>query len=314
MATQGFSPRTRADNKIVRFEERAARASATGTVAGTGFEARVTVPARGAKEAVLNGATTTSEELRQRLPVLVFVPDRLAIAKGGPLVRRAYFDRMLGRTKPSCASLPAEYARAVAQRNAALRRIAANLAPRETVAPWDDAVAQLGTRLDLERARLVESLETPFEERCGQLGLDRACLEYEHRPVEPPALEERFEQDLEQGVTGAGPHRRDVRLTTDDRDLRSFGSQGQQRVAVLGLLLAEATVLAETRGLAPVLLLDDVLSELDGDRRRGLLSSLAPDFQTVITTAALGVELASASDDATVVSVSPGSAVAERAT
>lgn len=312
VATQGFSPRTRADNRVVRFGEQAARASASGAVGGARFEACVTVPARGAKTAVLNGAATTTEKLRQRLPVLVFVPDRLAVVKGGPLVRRLYFDRMLGRLRPQHGNLPGEYANVLAQRNTALRRIAAGLASRKAIEPWDAAVSRLGTALDLERSSLVGTLEGAFGQHCGELGIGGARLEYAHRPVELSVLEERFAQDLEHGSTGIGPHRRDVLLTSAGQDLRSYGSQGQQRVAVLGLLLAEARVLSETRGLAPILLLDDVLSELDGERRRGLLASLAPDSQTVITTTTLDVEPAAMTGDTAVVSISPGSAAIEQ--
>ena len=221
---------------------------------------------------------------------------------------------MLGRLRPQHGNLPGEYANALAQRNTALRRIAAGLASRKAIEPWDAAVSRLGTALDLERSSLVGTLEGAFGQHCEELGLGGARLEYAHRPVELSVLEERFAQDLEHGSTGIGPHRRDVLLTSACQDLRSYGSQGQQRVAVLSLLLAEARVLSETRGLAPILLLDDVLSELDGERRRGLLASLAPDSQTVITTTTLDVEPAAMTGDTAVVSISPGSAAIEQGT
>jgi DNA replication and repair protein RecF len=105
-------------------------------------------------------------------------------------------------------------------------------------------------------------------------------------PREPPtleALEARLERDLERAVTGLGPHLDDVAIRSGARDLRTFGSQGEQRLAVLSLLLAEAEVLAEARGAPPLVLLDDVLSELDADRRRILAERIGRAGQAVVT-------------------------------
>src|SRR5947209_18813912 len=104
-------------------------------------------------------------------------------------------------------------------------------------------------------------------------------MTYEGEPPSVAALEARLDRDLERGTTGLGPHLDDVLLTSGTRDLRSFGSQGEQRLTVLALLLAEAQLIAERRGFAPLLLLDDVLSELDPDRRRVLAARLAEGGQ-----------------------------------
>ena len=96
--------------------------------------------------------------------------------------------------------------------------------------------------------------------------------------------ERRADRDLERGLTGLGPHLHDVRVEAGERDLRSFGSQGEQRVAVLALVLAEAEVLTERSGIAPLVLLDDVLSELDEERRHALGSLLSDGGQTLVTT------------------------------
>ena len=101
-------------------------------------------------------------------------------------------------------------------------------------------------------------------------------------------LEERLERDLERGLTGVGPHLHDIRLEAAGRELRSYGSQGEQRLAVLALVLAEARTLAEKVGAAPLVLLDDVLSELDEDRRRALGELIATGGQTVVTTTSPG--------------------------
>ena len=284
VGSQGFSPRTRAEAQVVRFGADAARVELAGSEGPVAVGTQVTIRPGEPKRARLNGApVATAEELRSRLAVLVFLPDRLAVVKGGPLVRRSFFDRMLGRVFPAWGTLPGEYARALAQRNEALRRIRAGVSTRAAVQPWTRAVAELGSDLDHARAELVALLAGRFAESADRLGLVDARLGYEERPVSVEELEARYERDVARGVTSAGPHLRDVAIAAGGRDLRSFGSQGEQRAAVLALVLAEAALLTERRGAPPLLLLDDVLSELDESRRRALLAALPPGAQTVIT-------------------------------
>jgi DNA replication and repair protein RecF len=236
------------------------------------------------KRAKLNGGVLRSaEQLRVEVAALVFTPDRLAVVKGGPAARRAYFDRTLGRLQPSRASLPVEYAAAVGQRNAALRRVQVGASTREAVAPWTEQVATLGARLVDYRRDALAVLSPAFVERAGELGLPGAALGYSGEPPSVEALEARLERDLERGVTGCGPHLDDIRVSSGERDLRSFGSQGEQRLAVLSLLLAEAEVIAEQRGTPPLVLLDDVLSELDASRRLVLAERIGRVGQAVVT-------------------------------
>jgi DNA replication and repair protein RecF len=300
----------------VRFGDQAARVRLEGAEAGAPIDAEVTIAPGEGKRIRLNGAALGSaEDLRLRLTALVFVPDRLAVVKGGPAVRRAYVDRMLGRVFPARAGLPGEYGRALAQRNEALRRARAGVSDREAVEPWTEQVALLGARLDVARAELVELLEPGFAEHAGLLGLDDARLAYEAEPLTLAGLEARLERDYERGTTSAGPHLRDVSIRAGDRDLRGFGSQGEQRTAVLGLLLAEAVVLAELRGAPPLLLLDDVLSELDSDRRRALLAALPPGGQTLVSATSAAALPEVAPEPAIVVQVrrEGGASVAEAA-
>ena len=116
-----------------------------------------------------------------------------------------------------------------------------------------------------------------------ELGLPDATLQYVGEPPSVAALEARLERDLERGVTGLGPHLDDVRIDAGTRELRTLGSQGEQRLAVLSLLLAEAEVLADRRGVPPLVLLDDVLSELDGGRRRTLAEQIGAMGQAIVT-------------------------------
>jgi DNA replication and repair protein RecF len=151
------------------------------------------------------------------------------------------------------------------------------------VTPWTERVAELGAALVAVRAEAIDLLSTPFAERAAELGLPGAEVLYEAAPPSAEALEARLEEDLDRGTTGLGPHLDDVGIAAEGRDLRRFGSQGEQRLAVLSLLLAEAQLLADRGPAPPLLLLDDVLSELDERRRRALAEGLAGAGQTLIT-------------------------------
>ena len=284
VGTQGFSPRTRADQQLVRLGADGARIALAGEQGPRRLELEVTLQQQSGKRAKLNGAALRSaEQLRGEVATLVFTPDRLAVVKGGPAARRAYFDRTLGRLQPSRAAVPLEYAAAVGQRNAALRRVQIGASTREAVAPWTEQVATLGAQLVAYRQDALAALSPAFAERSGELGLPDAPLEYAGEPPSVEALEARLERDLERGVTGLGPHLDDVAIRSGERDLRTFGSQGEQRLAVLSLLLAEAEVIAEQRGTPPLVLLDDVLSELDAARRRTLAERIGRVGQAVVT-------------------------------
>ena len=284
VGTQGFSPRTRADAQLIRFGEQSGRVALSGRRGESDVQLEVTIELGEGKRAKLNGAPLrAAEQLRSEVATLVFTPDRLAIVKGGPAVRRAYFDRALGRLAPARSRLATDYAAALAQRNAALRRVAGGFSSRDAVAPWTEQVASLGRELVEARHEVIGWLAPAFAARADELGLPVARMGYEGESPTLAALDARLDRDLDRGSTGLGPHLHDVVLTSGSRDLRSFGSQGEQRLTVLALLLAEAELIAERRGFAPLLLLDDVLSELDPARRRVLAERVQSGGQTLVT-------------------------------
>ena len=298
VVTQGFSPRTRQDTQLIRFGERAARIVAN----GGRTEVSVTLRQGQAKEARLNGARLPSaESLRREFATLVFTPDRLAVVKGGPAARRAYFDRVLGRLFPARAAVPQDYLATLAQRNAALRRVQLGLSDRAAVEPWTAQLATQAAALVEQRRATLGVLEPGFARHAAELGLPDARLAYDVEPPTAEELEARLARDVERGNTSLGPHLDDVLVASGDRDLRQFGSQGEQRLAVLALLLGEAELLPSQ----PLLLLDDVLSELDPGRREVLARSLAGTGQAMITAthrSALPIE------PAQIVEVEPGTA------
>ena len=292
------------DAQLVRSGRERARIGIEGRRGPVETAVAVTLGVHEAKRVELNGAVLRSAEaLRSELTTLVFTPDRLSVVKGGPAVRRAYFDRALGRLLPARAPLPTEYGAAVGQRNAVLRRVAAGHSPRDAVAPWTEQVARLGIELVAARGELLDALAPPFERIAGELGLDRARIEYDGEMPLVETLEARLDRDLDRGATGAGPHLHDVAVRSDGRDLRSYGSQGEQRIAVLSLLLAEAELLGTRSAVAPLVLLDDVLSELDAARRRLLADRVASLPQAVLT--ATGADLLPATPSQ-LLAVTPG--------
>jgi DNA replication and repair protein RecF len=284
VATQGFSPRTRTDSQVVRFGAEGARAAISGRRGEVGMELEVTVRRGEGKRAKLNGAPLrAAEQLRGMVSTLVFTPDRLGVVKGPPAARRAYFDRVLGRFAPARAALPTEYGAAVAQRNAALRRVAGGVSGRDAVEPWSERVASLGAELVVARLDTLALLELPFGVRADELGLGEVSLRYDGEPPTLDGLVAQLERDLERGATSLGPHLDDVVISAGGRDLRSFGSQGEQRLALLALLLAEAETIADRTSVPPLLLLDDVLSELDPGRRRILAARVRSAGQALVT-------------------------------
>jgi DNA replication and repair protein RecF len=264
----------------------------------------VVLSTREAKRVTLDGVPLTSlEELRARLHALVFTPDRLVVVKGGPAARRAYFDRVLARLLPARAETPLAYGRALGQRNACLRRVAAGVSARPALEPWTAAVAQHGAALAEARAQTLSLLGPVFRERGGELGLADAALELVGEPATVASLESRLDRDLDRGATGVGPHLDEIRVTSGGRDLRPYGSQGEQRLAVLALVLAEAELITSHAGVPPLLLLDDALSELDAARRRILSARLGVVGQAIVTaTGAEALPLAPAQ----LLEVSPG--------
>ncbi len=270
--------------QLIRRGATAGHVELTGHRGTVPVSVAVSLSATEPKRARLDGAVLRSaEQLRGELAALVFTPDRLVVVKGGPAARRAYVDRSLARLYPARAHVSLDYGAAVGQRNAALRRVAMGISERDVLSPWTAQVADLGSMLTAARRDVIDLLQPCFAERAGELGLDAASLGYDATPTTITQLEERLARDLERGTTGVGPHLDEISVKSGDRDLRTFGSQGEQRLAVLALLLAEAELIGQRRRVPPLLLLDDALSELDESRRRTLSERIGTMGQTIVT-------------------------------
>ncbi len=230
-------------------------------------------------------------ELEARPLLSVFLPDRLELLKGSPGQRRAHLDQVVAAIWPLRAEVRREYSRVLAQRNALLARIRRGHGAREALPTWDRELARGAIALRVHRAEAVALLGEPFRERAARLGCSgEVTLDYRPRAGAADEgeflaeLQSRLPGDLERGFSSYGPHRDELAILRDGRELRLYGSQGEQRLALLALLLAERAVLAAERGRTPLMLLDDVMSELDAERRKLLAGELATGGQSVIAT------------------------------
>jgi DNA replication and repair protein RecF len=288
----GRSCRTANDRELVRFGARVARVEVTARADDGEHLLSVGIEPGERKRVQVDGvAVERLLDVEARPLVAVFLPDRLELVKGAPAVRRAHLDQVVAALWPARAETRRAYGRALAQRNALLSRVRAAAAAREALGAWDLELAGHGVALAADRATAVAELAGPFRVAAGDLGLDgEPALAYRPRSRATTAeelaaeLAERLPGDLERGFTGHGPHRDELVLSRAGHELRVYGSQGQQRLALLALLLAEREAIAATRGAAPLVLLDDVMSELDRERRERLVVRLEGGQALVTTT------------------------------
>jgi DNA replication and repair protein RecF len=280
----GRSFRTGNDRDLIRYGEEGARVELELAEGGSLLAA---LDRSGERRHLLSGRALSGDQGERPL-VSVFHPDRLQLVKGAPAHRRAHLDRLCGAIWPARADLRRHFGRTLAQRNALVARIRAGLGSADSLPSWDERLAADAAPLIEARAEAVESLRSPFAELAAKLGLPAAEISY--RPRAPEGGEElaaelarRRDQDLGRAYTSYGPQLDEVEIRLADRPLRRFASQGQQRLALLALLFAERQSLLDADRAAPLMLLDDVMSELDAAHRKLLVSLLEGDGQSVIS-------------------------------
>lgn len=286
----GRSCRTSNEREVVRAGERLARVTVEGEDEDGRHLIEVGFSPGEPKHARVDGARIERPaDASVRPLVSVFLPDRLELVKGPPSPRRAHVDRLVGALWPARAQARAAYSSTLGQRNALIARIRAGRSAPSLLEPWDAELARHGVELMGHRRDACALLEDPFRARAADLGL-HGDVELRYRPRSRAETAEelvdelrgRRDSDVERGFTTQGPHRDDLELRHEGRALRAYGSQGQQRVALLALLFAERDALTE-RGRILLMLLDDVMSELDRDRRELLSELVMAGGQTLMT-------------------------------
>ena len=228
-----------------------------------------------------------SSELMGLLHIVFFSPEDLSMIKNGPGERRRFIDLELCQLDPTYLFHLSNYNRAVNQRNNLLKQIGFNKSLKDTVEVWDLQLMEHGSVIIDTRTRFVEELNELLPKIHAKLsgGKEELYVRYEPNVAKQEfgqKLAMNLDRDLLLKVTGNGPHRDDISFYVGDKNLKSFGSQGQQRTAALSLKLAEIELVRSKIKESPVLLLDDVLSELDRNRQSYLLESIT-DLQTIIT-------------------------------
>ncbi|WP_354699748.1 DNA replication and repair protein RecF [Paraconexibacter sp. AEG42_29] len=286
------SCRTSNEREVLRFDQTAARVEVDGEdrdgrhTLAVGFQ-----PGEDKRIKVDGVPVARLLDAPVRPLVSVFLPDRLELVKGPPALRRSHLDAVITALWPGRTSHRTAYRQALAQRNALLGRLRHGRGGRDQLGAWDLELGRHAITLREDRAKAIDLLQQPFAEVAAELGL-AGVPELRYRPRSKAAtavefaaeLAERIDSDLDRGFTGHGPHRDDLALLRDGRELRTYGSQGEQRLGLLALLLAERDVLTAERGAPPLLLLDDVMSELDADRRGLLVERITRAGQSLITT------------------------------
>ena len=249
----------------------------------------------------VNGAPRRASALIGHLNAVMFSADDLDLVYGSPSVRRRYLNILISQIDNEYLRTIQRYERVVRQRNFLLKQIREGASQVGELAFWDDQLVTEGSRIMAQRIETVNALSGGAMPIYTNLsgGGERLTVEYQPNVEMPPhsasaiaiadelraQLAKRQRQELARGITVTGPHRDDVALALDGLDAAGFASRGQSRTAVLALKLAEGAYLRLKRGQEPVLLLDDVLSELDAIRREQVLGLAAQYHQTLITTA-----------------------------
>jgi DNA replication and repair protein RecF len=289
---------------LVRWGSGMARVALSAEDEGRPLEMTLDITALGKRAYRVNGRNRRRvADVAGIIPSVTFTPADLELVKGASEARRAALDDLGGQLSATYTAVRREYGRVVRHRNVLLR---GQVAEAEEIAPWDEQLAALGARLIVHRVRLFERLRREAVEIHAGLS-DGEVLEMEYldrsgvgvggaeegATVERvadamrAAIERRRSEERARQSTIVGPHRDDMGFTIGGREARAFASQGQQRTIALAWKLAEVRVIEDVKGRGPVLLLDDVMSELDETRRQALLSTTHRAVQTFVTSTSL---------------------------
>lgn len=293
MLALSTSPRSRRELELIGPVAQMSRIEAEVESAGLKAELAISLNLEGerARRVIeVDGVRRRAFDLPGRFRVTLFWPDDLGLVKAGPELRRRFLNQMLVQVEPGYARALAGLKRVLEQRNSLLKQISAGEQSGDVLEPWNIELIRLGGEVVAARSAAVRELEpdaaTYHAEIAGGERLKISYLGPQDNLAE--AVHNSLTEDLRRGSTTVGPHHDDVRILLGGQEARAYGSQGQQRTAVVSLKLAEAALVARRTGERPVLLLDDVLSELDGERRAALLRQVAGEGQVIITSVEAG--------------------------
>ena len=303
--SRATSHRTTTDQELITWGEPLARLE--GRVSGTRItpdtvEVVLVAPGGvpgGRKRIRVNGVPRRAGALVDAFRTVLFAPEDMLLVAGGPSLRRTSLDTLVAQLVPTAAAAMSTYARALVQRNNLLRRIREETAARDELRFWDETLVTEGGRIVAWRAETLARLAEPLADAHREIAPGEGVLSVATITNAPAAegesaedalrrrLRETADKEVWNGATLIGPHRDDIGFRLDDRDLAGFASRGQQRTAILAWKLAQLDLLAAATGDPPLLLLDDVFSELDPQRRAHLVRRIGGLPQAFVTTTAL---------------------------
>ena len=277
------------DADLIRFGER--RALIESDFFCSGRQQTSKIQLEGKKTAWLNDIRQDSiTAFAGIFTTVVFSPSHLGLVKDGPAGRRKFLDTSICQITPRYIGMIGQYQRILLQRNTLLKDISYASALLDTLDIWDEKLSALGGVIIRMRMEYTRRLQKEAEDIYKGISMERESFSLDYRPFELPVQEGQTQreisslllekmmqnrsEDLRSGSTGIGPHRDDLEISINGRSVRSFGSQGQQRSSVLALKLAESRCIGDILGERPVILLDEVMSELDQNRREYLLNHL----------------------------------------
>ena len=273
------------------------------------------------KEVLLDGVKRKLSEVIGAFNAVIFLPQMARIIEEGPSERRRYLDMLISQVSPRYVAHLNDYAQTLTQRNALLKQLAERGGDIGQLAVWDGMLARHGALIMLERIRAIQEVEAEAKRAHYDLTHGREVLRLDYQPAYEPlstpdgqmalpvstpadrsaisaeemeiglleALKKRQREEIARGVTTIGPHRDELRFLSNQVDLGDYGSRGQGRTALLALKLAEVAWLHQRTGEWPVLLLDEIMSELDTKRRADLLGALAECDQAFLTSTDLAM-------------------------
>ncbi len=267
------------------------------------------------KEVLLDGVKKKNNEVIGAFNAVIFLPQMARIIEEGPADRRRYLDMLISQVSPSYVSHVSDYAQTLTQRNALLKLLAERGGDKSQLAIWDGMLARHGARIMRERIQVIQELELEAKRVHYDLTQGKEVLRLDYQPAYDPlivpegqmalpvstiadrsvfsveeiesgileTLQKLQREEIARGMTTIGPHRDELRFLSNQVDLGDYGSRGQGRTALLALKLAEVNWLRKRTGEWPVLLLDEIMSELDVQRREDLLAALSECDQAILT-------------------------------
>ncbi|MBR0463090.1 MAG: DNA replication/repair protein RecF [Clostridia bacterium] len=294
LCCMGRSHRTPRDRELVRLGEETGRVTVTAQRRDGRHDVDMLLNRSARKTVKVNGNTLSrSGELMGHVSGVLFAPENLRLVKDGPEERRRFLDMAISQIRPSYYYALQRYTHALTQRNKLLRDIQDRAELLRTLDAWDEQLAQHGAIVMSARAQYIQKCAAIANEAHSDISGEKEKLDVRYEPSvrfgERPrpeelmsALQSMRENDLRRGTTLCGPHRDDIALLINGIDAWAYASQGQQRTVALALKLSELLIMKEELHEPPILMLDDVMSELDPQRRRRLLSHIS-GIQTIVT-------------------------------